>query len=101
MEPESPPNYAKPVMPIAWMRHYPMRDSAGKSARVFFTTLGAAVDLESEGLRRLLVNAVYWATEMEDRIPDRADVDYVRPYAPSFFGFGKHRPGIKPAVLTN
>jgi type 1 glutamine amidotransferase len=98
MTPTALPNYGKAVMPVAWMRHY--RTDLGLTARVFFTTMGAAVDLESEGLRRLLVNAAYWGLEMEEQIPDRADVDYVSPYTPSFFGFNGHRPGIKPADLA-
>ena len=95
MEPESLPNYDKSVMPIAWTRAYP--SSSGIESRVFFTTMGAAVDLESEGLRRLLVNAVYWTTGIEDQIPDRADVEYVSPFSPTYFGFGKHKTGVKPA----
>jgi type 1 glutamine amidotransferase len=95
MTPDSPPNYEKSLMPIAWMRHY--TTDSGKKARVFFSTTGAAVDLESEDLRRLLVNAVFWGLEMEDQIPDRANVDYVSAYKPSYFGFGKHKPGMRPA----
>jgi hypothetical protein len=62
--------------------------------------VGAAVDLQNEGLRRLLVNAAYWAVNMEDKIPARADVDYVGAYAPSFFGFGQYKRGVKPSDLT-
>ena len=97
MQPDSPPNLEKSVMPIAWTRRY--RTDNGDTARVFFTTMGAAVDLESEGLRRLLVNAVYWALDMDDAIPERANVDYIAPYAPTFFGFGGHKSGVKPANL--
>ena len=57
------------MMPIAWTKTY--TGAAGKTARVFTTTMGASQDLESEGLRRLLVNACYWAVGMEDRIPAR------------------------------
>ena len=34
--------------------------------------MGAAVDLENEGLRRLLVNACYWAIGLEDKIPAKS-----------------------------
>ena len=47
-----------PMMPIAWTKTY--KGANGQTGRVFTTTMGAAVDLESEGLRRLLVNAAYW-----------------------------------------
>lgn len=97
MQPHAPPNLNKSLMPIAWMRYYATAD--GDTSRVFFTTMGAAVDLKSEGLRRLLVNAVYWALELEAEIPARANVDYVRPYDPTFFGFDGHRQGVRPEDL--
>ncbi|MEP7361655.1 MAG: ThuA domain-containing protein [Acidobacteriota bacterium] len=84
-----------PMMPIAWTRNYTAPN--GRTARVFTTTMGASVDLESEGLRRLIVNAAYWAVGMESKIPARANVDIVGVYAPTFFGFGKHQHGLKPA----
>ena len=40
-----------PMMPVAWVKSY--TGVQGKAARVFTTTMGAAQDLESEGLRRL------------------------------------------------
>lgn len=98
MEPTSPPNLDKSLMPVAWIRHYPT--PSGNTARVFFTTMGASVDLESEGLRRLVVNAVFWTLGMEEETPVRGTVDYVTPYTPTFFGFEKHKPGIKPADLA-
>ncbi len=45
------------MMPVAWVKTY--TGSAGKAGRVFNTTMGAATDLESEGTRRLLVNACF------------------------------------------
>jgi len=42
------------MMPVAWTKTY-------KGARVFNTTMGASQDLMSAGLRRMLVNACYWA----------------------------------------
>lgn len=93
---EKTPN--DPMMPVAWTRTFTGR--SGRPARVFTTTMGAAVDLESEGLRRLLVNAVYWCLGVENRIPPRADVRLVGDYRPTFFGFGKYRRGLKPAELA-
>jgi hypothetical protein len=63
------------------------------------TTAGAAVDLENEALRRLLINACYWAVGLEDKIPAKVDVAFVGDYNPSFFGFGKAKKGVKPADL--
>jgi len=100
MKPTDPPVQGaknNPMMPLAWIRHY--TGESGKNARVFTTTIGASVDLQSEGLRRLLVNACYWAVGLEDRVPPKANVDYVGEYQPLWFGFGKFKPGVKPADL--
>lgn len=65
-----------PMMPIAWTRTYSL--VRGKTGRVFTTTMGSADDLiKSAALRRVVVNAAYWATGMEDKIPAKADVDLV------------------------
>jgi type 1 glutamine amidotransferase len=84
-----------PMMPVAWTRTW--TGASGKPARVFTTTMGSAKDLESEGFRRLLVNACLWAVGREDRIPGRADVDLVGEYRASPFGFNGCRKGVKPA----
>ena len=81
----------EPMMPIAWTREQPRE--GGKPGKVFCTTMGAATDLESEGLRRLVVNAVYWGLGLD--VPKKADVDYVDPYAPSKYGFRGYRKGLK------
>ena len=58
--------------------------------------MGAATDLESEGTRRLLVNAIYWAVGLEDKIPARTDVTLVGEYHPLPFGFNGAKKGVKP-----
>jgi hypothetical protein len=72
---------------------------SGQTSKIVTTTMGAAVDLESEGLRRLLVNACYWTTGLEEKVPAKADVNYVGEFKPTFFGFGKFKPGVKPDDL--
>ena len=47
--------------------------------------MGASVDLVSEDLRRLIVNAAFFLTGQS--VPDHADVAYVDPFYPSFYGF--------------
>ncbi len=86
-----------PMMPVVWIREY--TGEKGKTSKIVTTTMGASVDLESAGLRRLLVNACYWALGMEKKIPAFANVNYVGEYKPTWFGFGKHQPGVKPADL--
>ncbi|MHC4398583.1 MAG: ThuA domain-containing protein [Planctomycetota bacterium] len=84
-----------PMMPLAWTKGF--TGTSGKTARVFCTTMGASVDLESEGLRRLLVNACYWCLGLEDQIPEKANVDVVGTFEPSFYGFGEFKKGLKPS----
>ena len=96
MNPTDPPNLKKAVMPMAWTREI-KRDS-GKVSRVVMSTIGAAQDMESEDLRRLYVNSVYWALGLESGIPEKADVNYVGgEWKASPFGGGKFRGGLKPA----
>jgi oligogalacturonide lyase len=107
MKPSDPPaDYAKkratdkqeqgvndPMMPVAWTRE--SKNDAGTTNRIFCTTMGAATDLQSEGLRRLIVNAVYWGLGLD--VPAQADVAYVGDYKPSMYGFKGYRRGVKPA----
>jgi type 1 glutamine amidotransferase len=98
MKPDDKPVEGKkndPMMPIAWTRTY--TGAAGKTARVFTTTMGASQDLESEDLRRLLVNATYWALGLEEKIPPRSDVTLVGEYRTRPFRAGGHEPGVKPS----
>ena len=104
LKPNSPPaSYSKngqgindPMMPIAWTRSY--TNSAGKTNRVLCTTMGDATDLESEGLRRLIVNGVYQGLGM--KVPAKADVSYVDPYEPGFYSGGGFRKGMRPEDLA-
>lgn len=79
----------EPKLPVAWTKTY-------KSGRVFTTTLGSSQDLQNEALRRLLVNATYWALGLEKKIPSKAKVDLTGPYNPTPFGFGAYLKGKRP-----
>jgi len=46
------------IQPVAWTKTY-------KGARVFFTTLGHPKDFEDDSVRRLLLNGIYWALDLE------------------------------------
>src|SRR5687768_17025822 len=72
-----------PMMPVVWTRLY--KNEAGKENKVLCTTLGSATDLQNEGLRRLVVNSVYWGLGMD--VPAKADVGYVGEYKPTDYGF--------------
>ena len=98
MQPTDKPVEGKqndPMMPIAWIKSY--NGTQGQTARVFTTTMGASQDLQSEGPRRLLVNATYWALDMEDQIPAKSKVDLVGEYGPLPFKSGGFKPGVKPS----
>jgi hypothetical protein len=88
-----------PMMPLAWVREYQV--PGGKRGRAFCSTIGAAVDLLSEDLRRLIVNAVY--DFAGKAVPANADVRFVEPFEPSFYGFLDGEAwttrGLKPADL--
>ena len=85
----------EPMLPVAWVKTYP--SASGKPGRVFTTTMGASQDLVSEGTRRMLVNAAYWAMGLEDKIDGKRSVDLVGTFAPSPFKVGEFRKGLKPA----
>jgi len=98
LTPDTPPVKGKkndPMMPVAWTKSF--ATEPGKTARVFTTTMGASQDFESEGLRRLLVNACYWALGMEEQIGAKSVVDLVGKYETRPFRTGGFKPGVKPS----
>jgi hypothetical protein len=98
MKPTDPPAAGEkndPMMPIAWVKTYVGKN--GRSGGVFTSTMGASQDLQSQGLRRLLVNACYWALGMEDKIVPDANVEIVGEYKPRPFGTKGFEKGLKPA----
>ncbi|HEV2948229.1 MAG TPA: ThuA domain-containing protein [Gemmataceae bacterium] len=107
-EPVSGPKN-NPMMPIAWVKTYspsprplpPGERGRGEGGRVFTTTIGASQDFESEGLRRLLVNACYWAVGLENKIPAQSKVDIVGEFHPHAFRGGGFEKGQKPAYFAS
>jgi hypothetical protein len=85
----------EPMMPVAWIKTY--KGTSGNTARIFTTTMGASQDLLSEGVRRMIVNATYWVLKIEEKIPEKSNVDIVGKYEPIKFGFGSYQKGKKPA----
>jgi len=67
-------NKNDPMMPIAWT----FQRDVGAKGRVFTSTIGGAMsgkdDWANAGMRRMFVNACFWTLEMEDQIPEQADV---------------------------
>ncbi|MFN3189936.1 MAG: hypothetical protein ACE361_05380 [Aureliella sp.] len=73
-----------PMQPFVWLHKYDRPDGSGTGMSLC-TTGGASVDFVDEDLRRLIVNAAYFLTGHD--VPAKADVDYVDPFYPSFYGF--------------
>ena len=95
MTSSAPLSYEKSIMPVAWTRNY--HSASGKDAKIFTTTMGSSVDLLSDDLRKLLVNACYWAVGMESKIPEQNNVQLVGDYNPTMFGFNKYQKGLSPS----
>ena len=97
MKPNDPPLEGpknNPMMPLVWVRDYTSEN--GKTSKIVTTTMGSADDFESEGLRRLLVNACYWTIGLAEKLPASANVEYVGEFKATPFGFGKYKRGVKP-----
>ncbi len=87
-------------MPIAWTNTYQLPD--GKPGRVFATTMGSSADLTNPALRRMIVNAAYWATGLAEKIPaDGTNVEIVGVYNPTKFGFQNNEHWQKSAMTPN
>ena len=82
----------EPMQPIVWTRIF--TNEAGAKNKILCTTMGSATDLLNEGLRRLLVNGVYWGVGLE--VPAKADVDLVGTFKPTMYGFNGFVKGVKP-----
>jgi hypothetical protein len=82
-----------PMQAVVWLRSY--KNEAGRINETLTTTMGAATDLESNDLRRLLVNGAFHLLHM--KVPRAANVDLVGEYKPTFYGFNEFKKGIKPS----
>ena len=83
----------EPAMPVAWSRE--LENDAGKTNRIMTTTMGSATDLANEGLRRLVVNGVFWGLGMD--VPAKAEVSIPADFVPSNYGFNTFKKGLKAA----
>lgn len=78
-----------PMQPVAWAREY--KHENGKVSKILTTTMGAASDLTDENLRRLVINGVYWGTNLE--VPASADASLKSVFKPTFYGFNEFQKG--------
>lgn len=75
-----------PMMPLVWTRERAL--PGGGTQHVVTSTIGAAVDFADEGVRRVLVNSVFWLAGLESGITPELDVRTVGDFEPTMFGFG-------------
>ena len=92
MKPTDPPLEGEkndPMQALVWTKSYRMPEGngqpEGKAGLAVGSTIGAAVDLLNEDLRRLFVNCVYSGVGIE--VPAKASVSIPESYKPSYFGF--------------
>jgi len=81
-------------LPVAWVKTW--TGNAEHSARVFHVTMGSAQDFQSEGLRRLTVNAAYWCLHLDAEINAESCMDLVGEYDPPGSGFAYDKLNIVP-----
>lgn len=72
-----------PLMPVAWTMNYQLPE--GQPGMSFTSTIGSSTDVVNEGVRRLLVNSVFYMLDMD--VPEEADVAFVGDYSPSAYSF--------------
>ncbi len=95
---DDPPNTKLEPLPVAWIKTW--QTSEGKSARVFHSTMGSGTDLESAGLRRMIINAAYWGLGMESAITPTSSVDIIGDYKPLESGFNYKELGVMPKPVS-
>ncbi len=98
MKPDGKPLADKPPSPSIWVRNY--KSASGKGGRVFCSTQGASEDIVSEGVRRCIINGVFWCMGLEESIKPDMDVAFVGPYKPTTFKFRGGAKQVKPSDLA-
>jgi len=90
----APPNTDKVPLPIAWTKMW--TGNKGKASPILHFTMGSAEDFENEGVRRVVINGVYWGLGMADQIKPDSDMSIVGKYKPLKDGFNYEKLGVYP-----
>ena len=98
MEPDSATDESKKPVPGLWVRTY--QGAKGKEGRVLATTQGASECILNDGLRRCLINGVFWTMGLEEHITDDLAIDFVGPYKPKTFNFKGQSKDVLPSTLS-
>ncbi len=91
-------NPEKEPLPVIWVKNW--KTSTGKEARILHSTMGSGKDFENPGLRRIVVNGVYWGLNLEDKIKADSSVEYVGEYTPISSGFHYEKLGVVPHPVS-
>ena len=91
-------NPEKEPLPVVWVKNW--KSSKGEEARILHTTMGGGIDLQNPGLRRVIVNGVYWGLKMEDKISPDSSVEYVGEYKPLSNGFDHAKLDVMPRPVS-
>ena len=97
-QPGDAPNPELEPLPVAWYKLW--KTSGGKDARVFQSTMGSGHDLLNPGLRRMIINAIYWGLGMEAAIDGERSVEVVGKYEPLESGFDYEAMGVVPKPVA-
>jgi hypothetical protein len=62
--------------------------------------MGSGLDLQSAGLRRLIINAAHWGMEMESSITPTSSVDMLGTHEPRESGFNFLELGVVPKPVS-
>lgn len=71
--------------PIVWTNSYQV--PGGERGKSITSTIGASVDMLSEGVRRVMVNSILWGLERD--VPEKTNVALIGSYNPTRFAFHK------------
>ncbi len=83
---EADPKLNDPMMPIVWTKTYQV--PGGKNGKSMTSTIGAAVDLLNEAVRKELVNGAFYLVGLSEFIPEKGcEVGLVGDYKPSKYEF--------------
>ena len=82
LDPSSPTVPGLVPQPVAWVKKYKTPEGQ-REGRAFCTTFGSSCDFDDENLRRLVINAAFFLTNVT--VPEKTDVSYIDPFQPSSF----------------
>ena len=91
---DAPVNRSKQPLPVAWTKTWTGNNNL--PSRIFHFTMGSAEDFQNAGVRRLVVNGVYWGLGMEASISPVSSVGIVGSYEPLAPGFNYKKLGVQP-----